>query len=93
MNKFDEEIAMLENALEGALLVPSECTFVSSEVIKSCLDTLKAYESWEELIRYEIEEKIRADERAKIVDQVIEILKTNALISAMGKIEQLKSHK
>lgn len=57
----EEEIKILENALSGALLVPSECTFVSTEIIKICLDTLKTYESWENLIKYEIEQQIRAD--------------------------------
>ena len=61
----DEEIEILENALRGALLVPSECAFVDTQIIKICLDTLRTYESWENLIRYEIEEKIRAEAEAE----------------------------
>lgn len=57
----EEEIEILENALSGALLVPSECAFVNTQVIKICLDTLKTYESWELLIEYEIKNKVRAD--------------------------------
>lgn len=58
--RIKEEIEILENALKGALLVPSECGFVSTQVIKICLDTLKTYESWENLTRYEIEKEVRA---------------------------------
>lgn len=42
-----------------------------------------------DVIRHTLDD-VRADEREKVVDQAIEILKTNALVSAMGKIEQLK---
>lgn len=59
--KIEEEIEILENALKGALLVPSECAFVNTQIIKICLDTLKCYESWENLIEYEIGQKVRAD--------------------------------
>lgn len=75
MNKIEDEIALLENALKGALLVPSECTFVSSEIIKTCLDTLKTYESWEYLITHEIEQKVRADERTKTIEECKKAIK------------------
>lgn len=65
-----EEIKILENALSGALLVPSECTFVNTEVIKICLDTLKTYESWENLIRYEIEKQIKAEAIDEFIDKL-----------------------
>ena len=68
----EEEIKILENALSGALLVPSECAFVSTEIIKICLDTLKTYESWENLIRYEIEKQIRADAIDEFVKKICE---------------------
>ena len=71
----EEEIKILENALSGAFLVPSECAFVSTEIIKICLDTLKTYESWENLIRYEIEKQIKAEVIDSINDNIHEIYK------------------
>lgn len=37
----NERIDELKNALQGALLVPSECAFVSTEIIKICIETLE----------------------------------------------------
>lgn len=71
----EEEIKILENALSGALLVPSECAFVSTEIIKICLETLKTYESWELLIRHEIEKQIRADAIEKFEKTKTDVLK------------------
>lgn len=39
--KVEDQIAILENALSGALMVPSECAFVSTEVIQAALDAIK----------------------------------------------------
>lgn len=39
--KIKSAIETLENALKGALLVPSECAFVGTDIISICLETLK----------------------------------------------------
>ena len=89
----EEEIKILENALSGALLVPSECAFVSIEIIKICLETLRTYESWELLIRHEIEKQIRADTIEEIEDAIFnsfdDVDNTVTVISVLHHIHEL----
>lgn len=75
LNKsIDEKIIVLENALQGALLVPSECTWVGTDVIKMCVDTLKCYKSWELLIRHEVEKEAYQQGKIDAINELVKLV-------------------
>lgn len=86
----EEEIKILENALSGALLLPSECAFVNTEIIKICLETLKTYESWELLIKHEITEQVRANAIDDYHKEMLDIIEGNEEFTDWQKYEILQ---